>query len=217
MGNENWSGHRYWEPTEAASVSDGTKALSASTTPTSTPKFASTSARDSAAATYLAQPDVSTLEGLRCYITNRKAECFHDGTGWIWVPQFRVLSSATRASAAESHGDTLIAIISAGPFDLPAGDRWVQVKARSICTQLASGEARPQGSITGTGLGTNQAVDSCTTTFNGDSGVITIDSLPFVTSGTISYAYAGKDGHATIAHAVRFTDSYLHIADLGPA
>jgi hypothetical protein len=192
--------------------------LAAAVEVTACPTFASTGARDSAYATAIAAGKV----GMTCYITDRAgfSEYVHISSAgtkaWRWKPQLVALAEPTAAAAAESTGGALIPIILTGPFVLPAGNRRIKVKTRSICTQLTSGEARPQGVLTGNGLGTNQGVSQCTTTFLGDTGVVECE-VTVTTSGTVSYSYQGRDGHATIAHTIRFTDSFMQVFDLGPA
>jgi hypothetical protein len=196
------------------------EALADAMDPVTTPTFASTGARDTAYAAAIAAGKV----GMTCYITNRAgfSEYVHTdnsgGKGWRWRPQANDILTQTRPSAADSAGGNLIDIILLGPYVLPPGNRRVQVKTRSVVVQLTGGSAaaRPQGQTTGNGFGTNQGISQAATNFAGDTGLIQCDEI-VVTSGTVSYSYRGRDGHATTPQSVRFTDSYMVVTDLGPA
>lgn len=218
MGNENYSGARYPEGSEAGNVPAAVKLTTASITPSLVPKFATTAARDTAVAAWLAEPANSgkTAEGMLNYITARKAFSYHDGTGWKWLAD-NILAMATRTSDADSTAGSLVDILSVGPFTLPAGNRLIKVCIRSQATQLTGAsttESKPQLQVIGSGFAAGYNSVTRLTTFPGAQTSIE-STFHVITSGAVTFALKGRDGHETVAQNVRFSYSWLQVFDLG--
>lgn len=221
MGNENYSGASYPDGSAAGNVPAAIKATTASITPYLVPKFATVGVRNSSVAAWLGEPANSgkTAEGMRCYIVDRKAYSFHDGTGWKWESQNNPLAMQTRTADADSTGGSLVDILSTGSIVLPTGNRLIQVYVRSQATQLSGAsttEAKPQLQVIGSGFAAGYNSVTRLTTFPGAQTSVEFAFPPVVTSGTVSYALKGRDGHETVGQNIRFAYSVLQVWDLGP-
>ncbi len=215
------AGYRTPDPDEEPQYDQDMENLAADVELTATPTVASTATRDGLYAAAIAAGKV----GMRCYVTNRAGFSVYQHVttstkAWVWEAIRRPLAVESRTSDADSAGGSLVDIISTGPFVLPAGNRLIQVYVRSQATQLTGAsttQAKPQLQVIGSGFAAGYNSVTRLTTYPGGQTSVEHTFPPVTTSGTVSFALKGRDGHETVGQNIRFAYSQLHVYDLGPS
>lgn len=159
--------------------------------------------------------------GMKCWVDSRKGYYFWDGAEWQPEPQHNVVFEGTRAAAADSSGASLVDIITGmASTALPAGARKLEIHATSQASAIAvstSGGVFATVQVTGPGISASDV--------NAIAGPLTFIGAPglchriwnVVASGNVQYQMKGKDGNPLGQAAVRFSNSFLSVFDLGPA
>lgn len=175
--------------------------------------FATLAARDAAYSSLT----LLNRRGILCWVDETKGHYSHDGTGWRPLGLNHEILDGSRAAAADSTGPTTSDIILGSSITLPAGNRRLMIIASSNVTALTNIGSFPRVIVAGPGISATEGyMQSAALPFAGAAATVSRVWRPVV-SGTVAYTMRGMDGHPTAPAAVRFTDSILHVTDLGTA